>query len=84
VSKTKSVCPECQKKIDAQLTEVNGKIKITKQCPEHGVFEATHWQSLSIFNHMQIYDQFQYLGDLNAPKNPEGCPYVCESCNNHA
>jgi len=33
---------------------------------------------------MQNYDQFQYLGDLNAPKNPEGCPYVCETCTNHA
>jgi hypothetical protein len=33
---------------------------------------------------MQTYDQFQYLGDLNAPKNPEGCPYVCETCTNHA
>ncbi len=84
MTKTKSVCPECQKKIDAQLTEVNGKIKITKQCPEHGAFEATHWQSPGVFSHMQTYDQFQYLGDLNAPKDPEGCPYVCETCTNHA
>ncbi len=84
MNKTKSVCPECQKKIDAQLTQVNGKIKITKQCPEHGTFEATHWQSPAIYNHMQTYDTFQYLGDLNAPKDPQGCPYVCETCNNHA
>ncbi len=84
MSKTKSICPECQKKIDAQLTNVKGKIQITKQCPEHGDFKATHWQSKPIFNHMQKYDQFQYLGDLNAPKNPEGCPYVCEACSNHA
>jgi len=33
---------------------------------------------------MQTYDQFQYLGDLNAPKDPEGCPYKCETCNKHA
>ena len=84
MKKTKSICPECQKKIDAQLTAVNGKIKITKQCPEHGVFKATHWQSPSIYNHMQKHDQFQYLGDSNAPKDPEGCPYNCEKCNIHA
>jgi hypothetical protein len=84
VSETKSICPECQKKIDARLRQANGKIKITKQCPEHGDFEATHWQSTPVFNHMQTYDQFQYLGDLNAPKNPEGCPYKCETCTNHA
>jgi uncharacterized radical SAM superfamily Fe-S cluster-containing enzyme len=33
---------------------------------------------------MQTYDTFQYLGDLNAPKNPEGCPYACETCIQHA
>ncbi|HUJ84639.1 MAG TPA: radical SAM protein [Candidatus Acidoferrales bacterium] len=84
MSDTKSICPECQKKIDAQLSQANGKIKIAKQCPEHGEFEATHWQSTPVFNHMQTYDQFQYLGDLNAPKDPEGCPYKCETCNKHA
>jgi uncharacterized radical SAM superfamily Fe-S cluster-containing enzyme len=84
LSETKSICPECQKKIDAQLRDVNGKIQITKQCPEHGDFKATHWQSEPIFEHMEKYDQFQYLGDLNAPKDPEGCPYVCETCHNHA
>ena len=84
MTKTKSICPECQKKIDAQLTQSNEKIKITKVCPEHGSFEATHWQSPPIFKHMQTYDQFQYLGDLNAPKDPQGCPYACETCTNHA
>ena len=84
MSETKSICPECQKKIDAQLRQANGKIQITKQCPEHGEFKATHWQSTPIFSHMQKYDQFQYLGDLNAPKNPDGCPYKCETCTTHA
>jgi uncharacterized radical SAM superfamily Fe-S cluster-containing enzyme len=84
MSETKSICPECQKKIDAKLTEINGKIQITKHCPEHGDFKATHWQSKPIFEHMQRYDQFQYLGDLNAPKNPQGCPYNCENCKIHA
>ena len=84
MSETKSICPECQKKIDAQLRESNGKIQITKLCPEHGEFKATHWQSTPIYNHMQKYDQFQYLGDLNAPKNPDGCPYKCETCTEHA
>ena len=84
MNETKSICPECQKKIDAQLREVSGKIQISKQCPEHGEFKATHWQSQPIFEHMRKFDQFQYLGDLYAPKDPEGCPYVCETCKNHA
>ena len=84
MNETKSICPECQKKIDAKLSQTGEKIQITKQCQEHGDFKATHWQSKPIFEHMQKYDQFQYLGDLNAPKNPDGCPYKCETCTQHA
>jgi hypothetical protein len=83
VKKTKSICPVCQKKIDAELTEENGKIIITKKCKEHGTFSATHWQSPSVFNFAEKFDFFKHFGDADAPKNPDGCPYVCGSCDNH-
>jgi uncharacterized radical SAM superfamily Fe-S cluster-containing enzyme len=84
VKKTKSICPVCQKKIDAELTEINGKILITKTCKEHGTFSATHWESPSVFNFAEKFDYFKYFGDANAPKNPDGCPYICGFCKNHA
>jgi len=84
VKKTKSICPVCHKKINAELTAVNGKILITKKCKEHGIFSATHWQSPSIFNFAAKFDFFKYFGDANSPENSDGCPYICESCNNHA
>jgi len=83
VKKTKSICPVCQKKIDAELTEVDGKILITKTCKEHGTFSATHWESPSVFNFAEKFDYFKYFGDANSPKNPDGCPYIC-FCKNHA
>ena len=83
MKKTKSICPVCQKKIDAELTEVDGKILITKKCKEHGVFTATHWQSPSIYGFTENYDYFKYFENPNSSSNPEGCPYVCESCSNH-
>jgi uncharacterized radical SAM superfamily Fe-S cluster-containing enzyme len=83
MKKTKSICPVCQKKIDAELKEVNGKILITKTCKEHGTFSATHWESPSVFNFAEKFDFFKYFGDANAPKNPDGCPYIC-FCKNHA
>jgi uncharacterized radical SAM superfamily Fe-S cluster-containing enzyme len=84
VKKTKSICPVCQKKIDVDLTEVNGKIVITKTCSEHGTFSATHWQSPEVYNFAESFDFFKSFGDATNPKNPEGCPYVCESCSNHS
>jgi uncharacterized radical SAM superfamily Fe-S cluster-containing enzyme len=83
MKKTKSICPVCQKKIDAEITEENGKILITKTCKAHGSFSATHWQSPSTFNFAEKFDFFKYFGDAAAPKNPVGCPYICESCTNH-
>jgi len=83
VKKTKSICPICQKKIDAELTEVNGKILITKTCKEHGTFSATHWESPRVFKFAEKFDYFKYFGDADATKNPDGCPYICGSCKNH-
>ena len=83
MTKTKSICPVCQKKIDAELTEANGKILITKECEEHGAFSATHWQSPSVFNFAQSFDYFRYFEELNSPQTPEDCPYVCDSCGKH-
>ena len=80
---TKSICPVCQEKIDAALTQSNGKIKITKECQEHGIFTATHWQSSDVFNFAERFDYFQCFEDQSTPRNPEGCPYVCESCDKH-
>jgi uncharacterized radical SAM superfamily Fe-S cluster-containing enzyme len=83
MKKTKSICPVCQKKVDAELTEVNGKILITKTCKEHGTFTATHWESPTVFKFAEKFDYFKYFGDATASKNPDGCPYICGSCENH-
>src|SRR4030042_1719762 len=83
MKKTKSICPVCRKKIDAELTEVNGKILITKKCSEHGTFSATHWQSTNIYNFAEEFDFFKYFEESNSPTNTESCPYTCESCTSH-
>jgi len=84
VSKTKSICPECQKEIEAKLTEKDGKIQITKHCEEHGDFTATHWQSPSVYKFAEDYDFFKYFEEAKISKKAKDCPYSCESCKNHA
>jgi len=83
VKKTKSICPECQKKIDAELTVENGKIVITKLCDEHGVFKSTHWQSPDIYDYAEAFDYFKYFEEPASSANPNGCPHVCATCGNH-
>ena len=83
MTKTKSICPECAKEIDAELTEKDGKIQITKTCKDHGPFEATHWQSPYVYKTTEDYDFFKYFEESKISKDADGCPYACESCTGH-
>lgn len=83
MTKTKSICPVCHQKIDAELTEKDGRVLITKNCKEHGDFSATHWQSPDIYRFTEGYDFFKYFEDNDPKKNPKDCPHVCESCSGH-
>jgi uncharacterized radical SAM superfamily Fe-S cluster-containing enzyme len=83
LKKTKSICPECHKKINAELTEKDGKIIMTKYCKDHGTFTATHWQSTEIYNFAESYDFFKYFKESDFSATPPDCPESCESCNSH-
>jgi tetraether lipid synthase len=83
VSKTGSICPQCQKEIDATLTVKESKIQIAKNCAEHGAFSATHWQSPNVYNFTEEYDYFKNFQEAQTYKKADGCPFTCESCNNH-
>lgn len=80
---TESLCPRCLKKIPAELIEVDGKIKIKKNCNEHGNFEDIYWGNAEHYNWVM-----KFQNDGNSIKNPrtkrkEGCPYDCGLCNEH-
>src|SRR5512146_423941 len=80
---TKSICPECQKEIDAELSMKDGRVQICKSCKEHGTFSATHWQSPKVYNFTEAYDFFKDFKEAQNVKNAKGCPYTCETCTNH-
>ncbi|MCK4634535.1 MAG: hypothetical protein KAT37_01550, partial [Candidatus Aenigmarchaeota archaeon] len=55
LEKTESVCPECLKegkinKIPAELIEEDGKVWITKNCPEHGSFKSIVFSDAEIYH----------------------------------
>jgi uncharacterized radical SAM superfamily Fe-S cluster-containing enzyme len=83
MTKTESICPVCQKKLEAELTRTDGKILVTKTCPEHGAFSSTHWQSPRVFDFAEEYDFFKNFEESNSKSNIDGCPYTCETCNDH-
>ena len=37
---TQSICPRCKLVLDAELLERDGRVLLSRTCPEHGLFEA--------------------------------------------
>lgn len=85
VRKTKSLCPVCLAKIEAEIIEDKGSMYMVKNCPEHGFFKTVVWRE----------DAEKYLEWIRAAGNqPDGafpnprpvsggCPCDCGYCAAH-
>lgn len=83
--KTKSLCPQCLKVIDAEVFEQDGKILMKKRCAEHGEFDDVYWSDAELYHK---FAKWQYNLDMGDPgiQNTvieKGCPFDCGLCPNH-
>jgi hypothetical protein len=80
--KTKSLCPECLKILDAEVYEEDGKVKIRKVCDEHGEFVDIYWGDAELFKKAS-----RFAADGHGITTPitenKTCPFSCGLCNNH-
>jgi uncharacterized radical SAM superfamily Fe-S cluster-containing enzyme len=74
LDKTKSVCPECKKIIDAQLVEEDGKIYMVKTCNEHGTFKE-------LVYHSDFYERIR--SHITKEDTVLNCPFACAGCKAH-
>ncbi len=83
IKKTKSLCPQCLRVVDADVFEEHDQIMIKKECPEHGVFENTYWSSEEIYDKASEYD-YEGVG-LENPQTEiiNECPLNCGLCPDH-
>ncbi len=82
--KTKSVCPECAKTIDADVFERDNRILMTKECPLHGAFEDVLYSDAAHYRNME---RFRF-GDGRGVESPHvasytACPESCGLCPAH-
>ncbi len=47
--KTRSICPECGKILEADLYAKDGKVWMDKTCPEHGKFSDVYWADEELY-----------------------------------
>ena len=88
--KTRSVCPECLKVIDAEILEEDDQIWMKKNCKEHGDFKDKISSNAKYYKWTHYgTDEWNFLknGEVNPPDcestDPRGCPYNCGLCDQH-
>jgi 7,8-dihydro-6-hydroxymethylpterin dimethyltransferase len=85
--KTRSVCPECKRTLEAEIYARDNKVYIKRTCPEHGEFDEIYWDSAEEFNRARVYaSTARGLTNTNVGiTNNTGtnCPYDCGLCTNH-
>ena len=83
LKKTKSLCPECLKVIEADVVEENGKALIKKECPEHGKFEDIYWSDVELYKRVQKFARVSKGVENPRTEENQGCPLDCGICPNH-
>lgn len=53
--KTRSICPDCGKILDADLYAKDGKVWMDKTCPEHGKFHDVYWADVDMYLKAEKY-----------------------------
>ncbi|MDR3063646.1 MAG: radical SAM protein [Methanobrevibacter sp.] len=83
IKKTKSLCPECLKPLDAEVYEEDGKIKIKKECPEHGSFDNTYWSDARLYKNADKFVPTKKGVENPQTQNKTECPNACGLCQEH-
>lgn len=82
IKKTKSICPEDLRVVDAELWEIDGQVIMKKRCPDHGSFEDVYWSDYEEYTRAERFrDHGTGLHNTREPRL--GCPYDCGLCGNH-
>lgn len=66
--KTRSICPECGKILEATLFEKDGKVYMEKECQEHGKFHDLYWSDVETYLKVEEY-AYDGIGLMN-PMDP--------------
>ena len=84
IKKTRSLCPECNRVLDAEIIEDLGQIWLERTCPSHGFLRHLYWSDAALYHR---YDHFEAIGkgSTNPQKNVlhGKCSDSCGLCSNH-
>ncbi len=82
LAKTMSLCPQCFKRIPAYYREIEGKVYMEKECPEHGAVRTLIWEDALSYQNWQIETK-NIPAKVPMTEADRGCPFDCGLCPSH-
>ncbi len=84
IKKTRSLCPACNKVVDAEIIEEDKRIWITRTCPDHGPSRNLYWSDAGMYHRFNKYNAVgNGIENPQVEAAPNTCPTACGLCTNH-
>ena len=80
---TVSVCPTCHRVIPANLLEKDGKVYLSKTCPDHGRFKSVIASDAAWYHAAQRQTSPSLMLRQYQTETVHGCPSDCGACPEH-
>jgi 7,8-dihydro-6-hydroxymethylpterin dimethyltransferase len=81
---TASICPLCKRLLSAELREDDGRVVLSRTCPDHGPFEAVVYGDAERYLEIQRFDKPGEQPLERQTEHDRGCPHDCGICPEHA
>ncbi|NJE02472.1 tetraether lipid synthase Tes [Thermococcus sp. JdF3] len=80
--RTYSICPETRRIVPALVWERDGKVWITKRCPE-GMITDVYYEDVEMYYRFQRWKYDFKLMSVNVENTGANCPFDCGMCARH-
>ncbi len=84
LGRTQSICPRCRRVLDARLLARDGRVLLSRTCPDHGPFEAVVYGDAERYLAIQRFNSPGEEPLARQTKALRGCPHDCGICPEHA
>jgi 7,8-dihydro-6-hydroxymethylpterin dimethyltransferase len=81
---TASICPRCKRLLSAELRERDGRVVLSRTCPDHGPFEAVVYGDAERYLEIKRFDKPGEEPLERQTQHDRGCPHDCGICPEHA
>ncbi len=80
---TVSICPTCHRSLPGAIKERDGKVFMSKSCPEHGRFQTVIASDAELYKETQKFTSPSLMLKQYQTKTTQGCPQDCGVCPEH-